>query len=60
MLYDEGVEYAERLAAAGVECAHSRYDGQIHAFFVLTDQFTAAFAAHDEAAAALQAAFASV
>jgi hypothetical protein len=37
---------------------HSRYDGLIHAFFVLTDQFDAAFAAHDEAAAALKRAFA--
>ncbi len=38
---------------------HSRYEGQIHAFFVLTDRFDAAFAAHDEAAAALKKAFAS-
>lgn len=58
-LYDEGVEYAARLSDAGVPCVHSRYDGQIHAFFVLTDQFAAAFAAHDEAAAALRAAFAA-
>lgn len=57
-LYDEGLEFAQRLEAAGSECVHTRYDGLIHAFFVLTDQFDAAFAAHDEAAAALKRAFA--
>ena len=58
-LFDEGVEYARRLSEAGVDCVHSRYNGQIHAFFVLTEQFDAAFAAHDEAAAALKNAFAA-
>jgi acetyl esterase len=58
-LYDEGVEYARRLSEAGVDCVHRCYEGQIHAFFVLTDQISAAFTAHDEAAAALKRAFAS-
>jgi acetyl esterase len=56
-LRDEGEEYARRLADSGVAAASTRYDGQIHAFFVLTDQFDSAFVAHDQAAAALTRAF---
>jgi acetyl esterase len=32
-LRDEGVHYADKLAAAGVETAHVCYDGMIHGFF---------------------------
>jgi acetyl esterase len=56
-LRDEGEEYARRLQQAGVECTLSRYGGQIHAFFVLLEDFDAALAAHQEAADALRAAF---
>lgn len=58
-LCDEGEAYAERLRESGVDCTLTRYESQIHAFFVLTDVFDAAFEAHDEAAAALRSALAA-
>jgi acetyl esterase len=58
-LRDEGEEYARRLEVDGTPCAFRRYDGMIHAFFVLPDQFDDAFRAHDEVAGALREAFAS-
>jgi len=57
-LRDEGEEYARRLQHAGVSCALRRFDGQIHAFFGLPDEFDAAMIAHATAAGALRAAFA--
>lgn len=36
-LRDEGVAYAERLAAAGVPTSHVMFHGQIHAFFSLPE-----------------------
>ncbi len=53
-LRDEGEEYARRLAAAGTECEYSLYEGQIHAFFILPDEFAAGAAAQEEAAGALR------
>lgn len=34
-LHDEGVEYKDRLQAAGVEVAHSEYPGQFHGFWTM-------------------------
>ncbi len=34
-LHDEGVAYADAMAAAGVEVEHVDYDGQVHIFFQL-------------------------
>ncbi|HUO74519.1 MAG TPA: alpha/beta hydrolase [Solirubrobacteraceae bacterium] len=36
-LRDEGLEYAERLRAAGVPLSHHHYDDMIHAFFSLVN-----------------------
>ena len=56
-LRDEGEAYAARLAEAGVEATCTRYDGQIHAFFVLPAVIPEALVAVDEAAHHLRAAF---
>jgi acetyl esterase len=45
-LRDEGEEYAARLAAAGVQTSTVRFQGQIHAFFGMSDLL-------DDAAAAM-------
>ncbi|MGA1699175.1 MAG: alpha/beta hydrolase, partial [Ilumatobacteraceae bacterium] len=45
-LRDEGEEYAARLAAAGVQTSTVRFQGQIHAFFGMSDLL-------DDAAAAI-------
>jgi len=58
-LRDEGEAYAARLRAAGVQVHHARYDGMIHDFPVLAGLFDSAEVALAEAAAQLQAAFAS-
>jgi acetyl esterase len=55
-LRDEGEQYAEKLAAAGVPVRLSRYEGMVHGFFAMTRQLTPARAAHAEAASALRAA----
>jgi len=57
-LRDEGEAYAERLREAGVEVAHKRYEGQIHAFWQMPGVFPAALKAADDSAAELKAAFA--
>jgi len=56
-LRDEGEAFAARLSAAGVPVTHTRYDGQIHAFFTLVAAMPASAKAIDEAAAALKKAF---
>ena len=56
-LRDEGEAFAARLAAAGVPVTHTRYDGQIHAFWTMLAVMPAASKAADEAAAALREAF---
>jgi acetyl esterase len=55
-LRDEGEAYGERLRQAGVLANTTRYDGQIHGFFALSQLFDAGRKAVDEAARALRAA----
>jgi acetyl esterase len=59
VLRDEGEAYATRLAAAGVDVALRRFDGVVHAFFVLPEIFDAAHTARQWAVARLGAAFAA-
>ena len=59
-LRDEGEAYAARLGEAGVAVTHKRFDGQIHAFWQMLAIFSAASDAADQAAGALQKAFAAV
>ncbi len=57
-LRDEGEAYALRLREAGVAVNASRYDGMIHGFFGFDEVLPAGRKAVDEAAAALDVAFA--
>ena len=57
VLHDEGVAYAERLAASGTACEHAGFSGMIHGFFGLLGIAGAAAEAHTRAARALRAAF---
>jgi acetyl esterase len=52
-LHDEGVAYAEKLRAAGVEVDLVDYDGMIHAFFQHGGYLETARRAHAQASAAL-------
>jgi len=56
-LRDEGEIYAAKLQEAGVPVRQVRYDGMIHGFFGMLDQFDDAKRAVDEAATALRSAF---
>ena len=56
-LRDEGEAYAAALRDAGVEVAHSRYDGMIHGFFGLGSLFDAGNDAVAEVGRAVRAAF---
>lgn len=58
VLHDEGVAYAEALAAAGVPSIHSNYGGMIHAFFGMAPDVDDAVAAQQEVGAAIARAFA--
>ena len=53
-LRDEGIEYAERLCAAGNDVSLSCYPGMIHPFFSMSGALAAAREAVDEAADALR------
>jgi acetyl esterase len=59
VLRDEGEAYAARLRAAGVDVALRRFDGVVHAFFVLPEIFDAARTAREWAVARLRDAFAA-
>ena len=59
-LLDDGIQYGEKLRAAGVAVTHSDYAGQIHGFWNFTDRIDAAFEARAEACAALREAFGNV
>ncbi|MEM7251970.1 MAG: alpha/beta hydrolase [Pseudomonadota bacterium] len=59
VLYDEGVDYANRLAADGVNVAHENFPGMIHGFFGLLGIADDAERAHQIAADHLRAAFAT-
>ena len=54
VLRDEGVAYAERLAASGTPCEHVPFAGMIHGFFGLLGIAGAADEAHARAARALR------
>ena len=53
-LRDEGEQYADRLAAAGVSTLKHRYDGMFHSFFTFLGVLPAATELRDEIAAFLR------
>jgi acetyl esterase len=57
VLRDEGIAYAERLAASGVPARNAHYPTMIHGFVSMDRVFGEAEEAIDEAAAALSVAF---
>ncbi len=57
-LRDEGVEYADRLAASGVPTTHVRFEGQIHGFFSMFGLLDDCRSAQALTAEALRTAFA--
>jgi acetyl esterase len=57
-LRDQGMAYADALAAAGVPVTAQVYEGMFHGFFAMTQMIDAAKVAFDDAVAALRAAFA--
>ena len=58
-LRDEGEAYGRRLREAGVDAAITRYDGMIHGFFGMVGVMDQSRVAVNQAADALQAAFAN-
>jgi acetyl esterase len=56
-LRDEGIAYAEKLAAAGVEVRHRNYEGYTHAFLSWGGYIDAAFDGLDFCAEGIRAAF---
>lgn len=57
-LLDDGINYGNKLRAAGVPVTHTDYPGQIHGFWNFTGRIDAAYEARNEACAALREAFA--
>ena len=55
-LRDEGIAYADRLEAAGVDVEHLHYDAQIHGFLSLYERIDEGREAIDDVAASLRAA----
>jgi acetyl esterase len=53
-LRDQAEQYADRLAAAGVDVEAERYDGMVHGFFCMPGDLDAARRAHARAAAFLR------
>jgi acetyl esterase len=58
-LRDEAEDFAQQLAAAGVECQCTRYDGMVHGFMGAAHLLDKGAMAIDETVAALRAAFAA-
>jgi acetyl esterase len=58
-LRDEGEQYADALAAAGVPVTMRRYDGMIHGFVSMPMLFPEADEAVERIGSALQTAFAT-
>lgn len=58
-LRDEGEAYAAKLTEAGVPVTHTRYDGQIHAFWQMPAMFPAAQRAIEQVAGELRTSFAN-
>jgi len=56
-LRDQGIAYAERLRAEGVEVTHANYDGMVHAFFQLGPLVDAAAQAVSQVARTARDAF---
>jgi acetyl esterase len=56
LAHDEGVEYAERLRAAGVDVTLLDYDGMHHGFFTMTGALTRADEAMEEVGALVRSA----
>jgi acetyl esterase len=57
VLRDEAEAYATRLSAAGVDAALRRFDGVVHAFFVMSEIFDAAHDAREWAVGRLRTSF---
>jgi acetyl esterase len=55
-LRDQGIAYAEKLAAAGTPCEWRTYPGMFHGFFGMGGQIDAAQPAFDDAVAAVRSA----
>jgi acetyl esterase len=53
-LRDQAEQYADRLAAAGVDVEAERYDGMVHGFFCMPGELDAARRAHARAATFLR------
>ena len=56
-LYDDGLAYAEKLKAAGVQTDYRNYEGHIHGFWTATKRMDVAAEAQATACAALRPAF---
>jgi acetyl esterase len=56
-LRDQAEQYADRLAAAGVQVTATRYEGMVHGFFCMAGELDGGRLAQEEAAAFLRAHF---
>lgn len=53
-LRDEGMDYVEKLKAAGNEVQHTNYEGLIHTYFTMPEFSKKCFSAHEEIASYLK------